>query len=202
MRANLTVTSEAFRHALRVGVTLAVAVALSHLFPVGHGYWLPMTVMIVLKPDFTATLRRGLARSVGTLLGAGLVTLLLAELAPSPAGLIVLTVALYAACVAALRANDVVDSVGIASLVVALLAFTGSPAPSLASDRAFYTLLGAALARTAYAIWPTWERARVADRLADLVETDGHYGAALLAAWAEPASADRAASNGCAWRRA
>jgi uncharacterized membrane protein YccC len=97
VRANLAFTSEAFRHALRVGVTLAVSVAVSHLFPVGHGYWLPMTVMIVLKPDFAATLSRGLARSVGTLLGAGLVTLLLAALDPSPAGLIVLTVALYAA---------------------------------------------------------------------------------------------------------
>ncbi len=192
-RANLTFTSEAFRHALRMGVTLAAAVAISHLFPVGHGYWLPMTVMIVLKPDFAATLSRGLARSVGTLLGAGLVTLLLAALDPSPAGLIVLTVALYATSVAVLRANYVVYSVGIASLVVALLAFTGSPAPSLAADRAFYTVLGAILALTAYAIWPTWERSRVADRLADLVETDGRYGAALLHAWAEPASADRAA---------
>ena len=193
LRANLTFDSEAFRHALRVGVTLAIAVAVSHLFPIGHGYWLPMTVMIVLKPDFAATLSRGLARSVGTLVGAVLVTLLLAALAPSTAGLIVLTVALYAVSVAVLRANYVVYSVGIASLVVALLAFTGSPAPSLAADRAFYTVLGAVLALSAYAVWPTWERTHVADRLADLVETDGHYGSALLHAWAEPASADPAA---------
>ena len=32
----------------------------------------------------------------------------------------------------------------------------------------------------------------MADRLADLVEIDGRYGAALLHAWAEPATADRA----------
>ena len=191
VRANLTLTSEVFRHAIRVGVALAVAVAISHLFPLGHGYWLPMTVMIVLKPDFAATLSRGLGRSVGTLLGAGLVTLLLAALAPSPTGLIVLTVALYAASVAVLRANYVLYSVGIASLVVVLLAFTGSPAASLAGDRVFYTLLGALLALAAYVAWPTWERARVADRLADLVEVDGRYGTALLHAWADPASADR-----------
>ncbi len=193
VRANLTFTSEAFRHALRLGVTLAAAVAISHLFPVGHGYWLPMTVVIVLKPDFAATLSRGLARSAGTLLGAGLVTLLLAALVPSPAGLIVLTVALYAASVAVLRASYVIYSVGVASLVVVLLAFTGAPAPSLAAERAFYTLLGAIIALAAYAIWPTWERTRVANRLADLVEIDGRYGAALLHAWADPAAADRAA---------
>jgi uncharacterized membrane protein YccC len=137
-------------------------------------------------------LSRGLGRSIGTLLGAGLVTLLLAALAPSTAVLIVLTIALYAASVAVLRANYVIYSVGVASLVVVLLAFTGSPAASLAADRVFYTVLGAVLALSAYAAWPTWERTHVVDRLADLVEIDGHYGAALLHAWADPASADRA----------
>lgn len=193
LRANLTLTSEAFRHALRVGVALAVAVAISHLFPFGHGYWLPMTVMIVLKPDFASTFSRGLARSVGTLLGVGLVTLFLAAVRPSPVGLIVLTVALYAGSVAVLRSSYVIYSVGIASLVVILLGFTGSPAPSLAADRALYTLLGAGLALAVYVIWPTWERTRVAERLADLVEIDGRYGAALLKAWADPAKADRRA---------
>ena len=192
VQANLTLTSEAFRHALRVGVTLSAAVAISHLFPLGHGYWLPMTVMIVLKPDFAATFSRGLARSVGTLLGAGLVTLVLAGVRPPPAGLIALTVALYAVSIAVLRANYAVYSVSIASLVVVLLGFTGSPALSLAADRSFYTVLGAALALVAYAVWPTWERGRVLDRLADLVETDGRYGAALIRAWADPATANRA----------
>jgi len=193
VRANLTFTSEAFRHAVRVGATLAVAVAVAHLFPFGHGYWLPMTVMIVLKPDFAATLSRGVARSIGTLVGAGLVTLLLAALRPSAAGLITLTVLLYALSIAVLRASYAVYSVAIASLVVVLLGFTGAPAASLAADRAFYTVLGALLALGAYAAWPTWEGSRVAERVADLVETDGRYGAALLHAWADPARADRPA---------
>lgn len=192
IRANLTLRSEAFRHALRVAVAMGIAVAVSHLFSFGHGYWLPMTVMIILKPDFAATFSRGLARSVGTLLGAGLATLVLAGLRPPPAVLIALTVALYALCIAVLLANYAIYSVGIAALVVVLLAFTGAPAASLAVDRGFYTVLGAALALAAYAIWPTWERRRVPDRLADLVDTDGRYGAALLAAWADPAAADRA----------
>ncbi len=189
LRANLTLTSEGFRHALRVAVTMALAVAISHLFPLGHGYWLPMTVMIVLKPDFAATLSRGLARSAGTLIGVVVVTLLVAVLRPAPAVLIALTVALYAVSIATLVANYVIYSIGISSLVVILLAFTGSPEPSLAADRAFYTVLGAALALAAYVVWPTWERTRVADRLADLVETDGRYGSALVHAWADPAAA-------------
>ena len=193
VRANVTFRSEAFRHAVRVAGAMAVAVGLSHLFAFGHGYWLPMTVMIVLKPDFASTFTRGLARSAGTVLGAGLATLLLAGLRPPHAVLIVFTIALYAVCVATLLANYAIYSIAIASLVVVLLAFTGAPAASLALDRAFYTVLGAALALAAYTLWPTWERRRAPERLADLIEADGRYGAALLHAWAEPVYADRAA---------
>ena len=94
---------------------------------------------------------------------------------------------------ATLLANYAIYSIAIASLVVVLLAFTGAPAASLALDRAFYTVLGAALALAAYTLWPTWERRRAPERLADLIEADGRYGAALLHAWAEPVYADRAA---------
>ncbi|MHB1535278.1 MAG: FUSC family protein [Acidimicrobiales bacterium] len=190
VRANLTLTSETFRHALRVAVTLAIAVAASHLFPLGHGYWLPLTVIIVLKPDFAATFTRGVARAVGTVAGAGLVTLLLAGLRPPPSGLILLTVVLYAAAITVLQANYAIFSVCIASLVVTLLAFTGQPAIALAADRSFYTVLGATLALAAYALWPTWERGVVADRLAALVEADARYGGAVLRAWADPAECD------------
>ena len=37
-------------------------------------YWLPMTVAIVLKPDFTATFSRGVLRVVGTLSGLAFAT--------------------------------------------------------------------------------------------------------------------------------
>lgn len=190
LRANVTLTSEAFRHALRVAVTLSVAVAVSHLFPLGHGYWLPMTVIIVLKPDFSATFARGVSRSIGTLIGVGLVTLILAGLRPPPDGLVAITIVLYAAAITVLRANYALYSVCIASLVVTLLAFTGEPEMALAADRSFYTVIGAALALAAYAVWPTWEHAVVSERLATLLEKDGMYGGAVLKAWADPGQSD------------
>ena len=47
-----------------------------------HGYWLPMTAAIVLRPDFAATFNFGLLRVVGTVLGLLLTTALL-HLAPN-----------------------------------------------------------------------------------------------------------------------
>ncbi len=190
LRANMTMASPAFRHAVRLAASLALAVALSHLSPIGHGYWLPLTVMIVLKPDFATTFTRGIARSAGTLVGAGLVTVLVAGLRPGPIGLVILTIALYWAAVTILTANYAVFSAFIASLVVVLLAFVGQPELALAGDRSFYTVAGAVLALAAYAAWPTWERVVLPDRLAALVEADGRYARAVLSAWAAPERAD------------
>ncbi|MGH9116112.1 MAG: FUSC family protein, partial [Acidimicrobiales bacterium] len=140
--ANLDPSSQAARHAVRLATALVAAVALSHVFREGHGYWLPLTVVLVLRADFITTFTRGLARSVGTVAGAGLVTLLLAEARPGHAALIILTLALYWVAVAILFANYAAFSVIVAALVVTLLAFTGAPAPALAADRSLYTVLG------------------------------------------------------------
>ncbi|HET9075673.1 MAG TPA: FUSC family protein [Acidimicrobiales bacterium] len=193
VRSNLTLSSQACRHALRMAVSLAAAVAISHAFRLDHAYWLPMTAMLVLRPDFGSTVTRGISRVVGTLIGAGLVTLVLAAARPGPDWLIGVVIVLCFAATTLVLANYAVFSVCIASLVVTLLAFLGEPELSTAGDRSIFTVLGAVLALAAYALWPTWEVTALPDVLAELAETEGRYAAEVLAAWADPAAADRAA---------
>ncbi len=191
MSANLTLSSQACRHAVRLAVALAVAVGLGHLIGLPHEYWLPLTVMIVLKPDFSSTFTRGVSRVVGTLLGAGVVTIAIAELRPKEAGLTILVAIFAFGVYSFLFANYAIYSVCIASLVVTLLAFAGAPAPSVAGDRVVYTFVGAALALVAYAVWPTWEKTVLPEGLARLVDVDATYGQAVLEVWIDPAGADR-----------
>ena len=72
----MRLSSIAFRHAMRCGVCLAVAVAGARLRDMPHGYWIPMTTAIVLKPDFAGTFSFGLLRVIGTMLGLVLATAL------------------------------------------------------------------------------------------------------------------------------
>ena len=75
LRANLTFESAAFRHAVRLAVVSPSPPELAERALSWHRtYWLPMTVAIVLKPDFTATFSRGLLRVAGTLAGLALAT--------------------------------------------------------------------------------------------------------------------------------
>jgi uncharacterized membrane protein YccC len=191
LRANLDVSSESCRHGMRLAATLAIAVGLSRALRLPHHYWLPLTVMIVLQPDFGPTFTRGISRIIGTLVGAGLVTVALAELRPGRFELAVLVLVWCAVANALLFANYAIYAVCISSLVVTLLAFVGEPELSIAAARSIYTVIGAALALIAYVVWPTWAATSMPDRLADLVLAEGRYGKAVLTAWADPAGADR-----------
>jgi uncharacterized membrane protein YccC len=190
LRANLTLRSVAFRHAIRLGVTLALATALYRDLPLllQRGYWIPLSALLVLKPDFTTTFARGAARSLGTILGAVLTTLLLSSLAPTKELLVILDAVMAYIAFSVLFVNYALFSAFITMEVVFLLTFV-MPQPLLTSvDRAVDTAIGAILALLIYAIWPTWERSQVPGNLADRLEALRHYFVAVMEAYANPAN--------------
>jgi uncharacterized membrane protein YccC len=65
LRANLTLASTAFRHALRLAAGVAIAVIAAHALSLPRGYWIALTVLLVLKPEFHETFTRGVARIAG-----------------------------------------------------------------------------------------------------------------------------------------
>ena len=180
LRANLRLSSVAFRHALRCGVCLALGVAGSRIAGLEHGYWIPMTIAIVLKPDFVGTFRFGLLRVVGTLLGLVLTTALvhfafggdwerLALLALLSVGFRMLVTVHYGLGVMMLT-----------GLVVILLAFDGIAPGETMLARGIATVIGSAFALSAYALWPTWEHQRVRPALAAMLESYRVYFDSLL----------------------
>ncbi|MGH8980388.1 MAG: FUSC family protein, partial [Acidimicrobiales bacterium] len=187
LRSNLTLSSQSYRHALRLSVTLAAGVLVSEAFGLAHRYWVPMTVALVLRPDFNTTITRGLSRVVGTLVGAGLVTLFFVEVRPGPDWLIAIVIILCGPAVTLIQANYAIYSVCIASLVVTLLAFEGQPGVATAGARSLYTVIGAGIALSAYLLWPTWEASTLPETLAKLSEVEGRYARLVLLAWADPA---------------
>lgn len=72
----------AFRHAAVMAAAMGVAVFLVVQFEVPHGYWVPMTMALVLQPFGAETRARARQRIVGTI-GGGLVALGLALVLPA-----------------------------------------------------------------------------------------------------------------------
>lgn len=188
LHANLTLRSSSFRHAVRLGATLALCTALYQIFhiPVERGYWIPMTAALVLRADFITTFTRGTARLVGTLLGAVLTTLLVILLAPSPILLPIIVIIAAYLMFATLLANYTIFSMATTMAVVFLLAFVRAPTLTTAADRALDTTIGGILALLIYALWPTWEQSQALENTAQRFERLARYLNVVMRSYADP----------------
>jgi uncharacterized membrane protein YccC len=191
LRANLTLRSSAFRHALRLGATTAIGAALARVLDLPHGYWVPLTVLFILRPDFGSTFTRGLQRYLGTAAGVVLATLAVAAFHPGPYALAALATVFAVGIFAFLLANYALFTLSVTAFIVFFVSFGGTPPYTAALDRLLDSVIGATLTLGIYALWPTWERSTLADTIADLIEGDRAFLSAVLACWLDPAAQDR-----------
>jgi uncharacterized membrane protein YccC len=193
VRRNWRWSSPVLRHAVRVGVVAAVGETIGMLLPFGHGYWAPLTAVMVMRPDFSQTYSRGVARIVGTALGVVLASLVIAGLgawsaAPDDWVLAALAVVAIGGAYLTILTGYAAMSACIAAYVVFLLAMDSTGLLSTAEERVGETLLGGALALIAYAVFPTWQTVRLPDRLAAYIEAGGRYAATAVAAFGAPSA--------------
>jgi uncharacterized membrane protein YccC len=127
------------------------------------GAWVPMTTLLVVRPDLHQTLTRGAMRVAGTILGAGLAGLIAEHLHPSPWILAALVVFFAWWAYSVLNVNYALFTLNMTAYIVFLLAMAGQPAAEVVRHRALYTLLGGTLALVAYVdvFWRTRRRIRL-----------------------------------------
>mgnify|MGYP004535064931 CR=1 FL=1 len=76
MRANFSIQSFKMRFALRLSIAVCPAATLVYYFQLPHGFWLPMTILVLILPYRENTLRKIVDRVVGTLCGIGVFAIL------------------------------------------------------------------------------------------------------------------------------
>jgi uncharacterized membrane protein YccC len=145
-------TRPAGGYALRVAVAMALSSVVWHAWRLPNGYWTPMTAAILLKPDFHEATVRSVARLAGTLVGAGLVTFLLAAIRPGPAAVAGVLLLSIGGGLALLRVNYSLFGAFITTYVVLLISLQGLPDPAVALHRVEATLAGAAVALAVFLV--------------------------------------------------
>ncbi|MCC3779544.1 FUSC family protein [Streptomyces sp. UNOB3_S3] len=174
------------RHAVRVTTVACGGYLLGTALPLGHGYWVPMTSVMVMRPDFAQTYERGVARFVGTLFGVWAGAGIMALTHPGPPVCAALAVVSVGLLYLLMRTGYMVVSACIGAYIVFLLGIAGEGWSQTVQARLALTLLGGVLALAAYALWPSWETPRLRDRLADWLRTNGDYALAVLDVYARP----------------
>ncbi len=169
--------------ALRLSLCMGLAVAVGRLIPGDHSYWLPMTVAIVLKPDFGSVFLRAIHRSLGTLVG---VAIALAVAALLPRGIaFVPAIMLLCAIIpfAGLRSYAVMVTFLTPVILLMIDMVASGPVASYDIQRVADTLAGSAIALVfGYLIWPRSQEENLAKAFSEAMEKVGAYLAAATAA--------------------
>ena len=133
------------RYGFYAAAVVALCQALTDLLDYGHGYWAPMTALLVLKPRFSDTWRRALGRLGGTLAGC----LLASALVWLDNTASVLASGCLLSALGAYLLQDgrySLQTVFITATTVLMVALAGAPETSIALERLGSTLLGGGVA--------------------------------------------------------
>ena len=158
LSSNLRLDSPPCRFALRVALATAIGLGLGLLLPdvAEHGYWIVLTIIMIMKPAFSLTKQRNNARLTGTLIGCGFAYGLF-SLTPETHWLLA---ALFLSLVAGfsfLLVNYLVASVFNTLAILLTLHFVFPSSFALINERAIDTVIGSLVAFACSYFLPWWE---------------------------------------------
>jgi uncharacterized membrane protein (TIGR01666 family) len=173
---NLNLRSNIFRHSLRVSIATIAGFIVSRFLPLGHGYWILLTIVVILKPAYSLTKRRNIQRLIGTIAG-GIVGVLLLYFITNPTALYVLMILFMIGTYVFIR-TDYLVAVILMTPYVLLVFHLLYPHDfhSVIYDRIFDTGIGSAISFLAsILIIPTWEHERITDFMTAALEANLAY---------------------------
>ena len=163
------------RFIARATVLQLIGVAAFKYFELARGYWLPLTVLVVLQPDYGATRLRAGQRVVGTLAGSVLASLLLWFSLP-PGVLLAAMAATMFGFGFWLKRNYAVAVFFITLLVVLITEVSAKVTVAFTGERLAATAAGGLLALLgAQLFWPVWERQRFPAVMAAALRANGNF---------------------------
>ena len=188
LRALITPGSVILLFALRVAAVTSLAVLLTGVLDLRRGYWVTITVIVIMQPYTGATLHRALQRVLGTVVG-GILTAVLGAWFHDPRAILALAFVFATLSVALMPLNYAVFSVFLTPTFV-LLAEASAGDWHLAGTRVLNTMLGGALALGgARFLWPSPEWTRLPGYMAAALRANAAYLRAVGALFADRSDA-------------
>jgi uncharacterized membrane protein YgaE (UPF0421/DUF939 family) len=155
LRNNLTLRSTSFRHGLRFGVALGAGVALYWLLGIHeHGFWIPLTILFVMRPQEDETFRRLALRAIGTAIGLVIATALAEGLRGNEIAIALCLTIATGFAYGLLTVQYALFTAAITVYAVMLADSIGEAALHAADERALGTALGIVIAGAAFLLWP------------------------------------------------
>ena len=155
LRSNLDLGSTSSRHAIRFGSALAAGVATYRVLGLrDHGFWIPLTILFVMRPVRKETDHRLILRAIGTVLGLTVATAVAEAFGGDDLVLGSVLTAAAALSFGLLTVQYALFTAAITTYVVLMSSTLGEAAFRAAGQRATGTALGILIAFLAWRLWP------------------------------------------------
>ena len=176
-------TSPVFRHALRAAIAITVAIAAAKSLALSHSVWIPISVMVVMRPSLGGTLHISWKRLIGTVIGA-VTSMVLIYLHPTIPTVIIIVAVLSFFMLYYKAKNYIVFTGALTICVVLILGTLFSHPWQNGMERVLDTFLGIFIGLVAsLLIWPNFARKNLRKEMGDLIYSQHKHFKQLRAAY-------------------
>ncbi|CAN5440689.1 FUSC family protein [soil metagenome] len=201
LSAQLSWDSPIARHAVRLAAATTLGTAIAVGTGIEQGYWLALTVLLVLRPETAHTYTRCVIRVLGNTAGVALATAITVVWHPSGFTAVVLAAVFLAVAYAVAGIGYVPVTAAVATALVFLLDIGGTSGSDMLSERLVATAVGGGLAIASHVLLPDRSLVRLHQRAGELLKDEIDYAATVIRAFVHPLT-DTEQTISAAWERA
>jgi len=172
---NFSLKSTLFRHSLRFTIAIVFAYCLGFVIEIQNNYWILLTILVIMRPNYGLTKERSKDRIIGTLIGAAIAF-----------GIVLITqnMVVYSvlAIVSLILAFSLVQQnyKYVAALftisIVFLYSLSNPNSYEVIQYRVIDTIIGAFIAVIAnYLVFPSWQSDNLKDVLLNAIKSNQNY---------------------------
>ena len=180
-KGHLNLTSPIARHAVRLACAAASGAAIARFADVPAGYWIPLTVLLVMRPETAHTYTRCVGRVAGICFGVVVASALTLLWEPSGLAAAILAVMFLGITYVLSGFGYIAVTAAFGATIVLLLDITD--ASSSVSDLLFAVVIGGALAVLFHVVVPDDALVRLRQRAGELLKTEIDYAATVVKAF-------------------
>ena len=173
---SFTLKSGHFRHALRITIAMLTGYIFSLLFPVGHGYWILLTIVTILKPAYSISRTRNAQRLAGTITGVIIAFTFLYFITNNTLAFFVMLAAMVISY-SLLNVNYYISCTCITIYVLISIHFLNSSNFTvIMKDRAIDTLIGCSISFIiSLFVLPVWQSEQILDFIKIALSANREY---------------------------
>lgn len=172
---NLSFNNIIFKHSLRLAVIAMLGFMIGNLFKVQNPYWILLTIIVILRPNYGLTKSRAKARIVGTIIG-GIIAFGVVYFFHSQLLFIILSIFTLIASFIMFKHNYQTAAAFVTLNVVFIYAMLVPDLWKVIQFRILDTAIGAILSTLGFLfLWPTWEIQNIKSVVAKSIKANDDF---------------------------